>query len=375
MYKKMKKFVILACGWLLLATNMLWAQPISCKTYQYDTLGVDSAFAYSSIFTYNALGKQILEVKYYVNGDIDSLISVYDSNNNLDYEKYISNGELVRYTDWDFDIENHTIFSTDYKYVDSNQNLVPVSRLRSFGINNFDSKLVIEHLGYPIYLCDSVISETYKTQTSEWRVEMIGHTIYENGRITKMICPVSNAGDSAMAYLTYDDRGNVIGVSVQSPLVPNVDLITISQTFDENNQLTYSQRFQRIKEMDNERNIETSYQYINNALIVLTQRGRNSSGQWILEEVKIYCDPLKVSECNKNSLKIYPNPVKDVFFVDDVEVGSQVFIFDMLGRLQLKTNLLSEGAVMVDISSLPTGNYVVLLENKQTLKYSTLIKN
>ncbi len=91
---------------------------------------------------------------------------------------------------------------------------------------------------------------------------MIGHTIYENGRITKMICPVSNAGDSAMAYLTYDDRGNVIGVSVQSPLVPNVDLITISQTFDENNQLTYSQRFQRIKEMDNERNIETSYQYI-----------------------------------------------------------------------------------------------------------------
>lgn len=375
MYKKMKKFVILACGWLLLATNMLWAQPISCKTYQYDTLGVDSAFAYSSIFTYNALGKQILEVKYYVNGDIDSLISVYDSNNNLDYEKYISNGEPVRYTDWDFDIENHTIFSTDYKYVDSNQNLVPVSRLRSFGINNFDSKLVIEHLGYPIYLCDSVISETYKTQTSEWRVEMIGHTIYENGRITKMICPVSNAGDSAMAYLTYDDRGNVIGVSVQSPLVPNVDLITISQTFDENNQLTYSQRFQRIKEMDNERNIETSYQYINNALIVLTQRGRNSSGQWILEEVKIYCDPLKVSESNKNSLQIYPNPVKDVFFVDDVEVGSQVFIFDMLGRLQLKTNLLSEGAVMVDISSLPTGNYVVLLENKQTLKYSTLIKN
>ena len=375
MYKKMKKFVILACGWLLLVTNMLWAQPISCKTYQYDTLGVDSAFAYSSIFTYNALGKQILEVKYYVNGDIDSLISVYDSNNNLDYEKYISNGELVRYTDWDFDIENHTIFSTDYKYVDSNQNLVPVSRLRSFGINNFDSKLVIEHLGYPIYLCDSVISETYKTQTSEWRVEMIGHTIYENGRITKMICPVSNAGDSAMAYLTYDDRGNVIGVSVQSPLVPNVDLITISQTFDENNQLTYSQRFQRIKEMDNERNIETSYQYINNALIVLTQRGRNSSGQWILEEVKIYCDPLKVSESNKNSLQIYPNPVKDVFFVDDVEVGSQVFIFDMLGRLQLKANLLSEGAVMVDISSLPTGNYVVLLENKQTLKYSTLIKN
>lgn len=375
MYKKMKKFVILACGWLLLATNMLWAQPISCKTYQYDTLGVDSAFAYSSIFTYNALGKQTLEVKYYVNGDIDSLISVYDSNNNLDYEKYISNGEPVRYTDWDFDIENHTIFSTDYKYVDSNQNLVPVSRLRSFGINNFDSKLVIEHLGYPIYLCDSVISETYKTQTSEWRVEMIGHTIYENGRITKMICPVSNAGDSAMAYLTYDDRGNVIGVSVQSPLVPNVDLITISQTFDENNQLTYSQRFQRIKEMDNERNIETSYQYINNALIVLTQRGRNSSGQWILEEVKIYCDPLKVSESNKNSLQIYPNPVKDVFFVDDVEVGSQVFIFDMLGRLQLKTNLLSEGAVMVDISSLPTGNYVVLLENKQTLKYSTLIKN
>ena len=204
---------------------------------------------------------------------------------------------------------------------------------------------------------------------------MIGHTIYENGRITKMICPVSNAGDSAMAYLTYDDRGNVIGVSVQSPLVPNVDLITITQTFDENNQLTYSQRFQRIKEMDNERNIETSYQYINNALIVLTQRGRNSSGQWILEEVKIYCDPLKVSESNKNSLQIYPNPVKDVFFVDDVEVGSQVFIFDMLGRLQLKTHLLSEGAVMVDISSLPTGNYVVLLENKQTLKYSTLIKN
>lgn len=67
--------------------------------------------------------------------------------------------------------------------------------------------------------------------------------------------------------------------------------------------------------------------------------------------------------------RVYPNPTQDRLVIENAE-GEKVYIFDLNGRL-LQTANLQDGNATLNVSPLPQGEYLLLL-NTQTIKF---IKN
>lgn len=71
---------------------------------------------------------------------------------------------------------------------------------------------------------------------------------------------------------------------------------------------------------------------------------------------------LGVSELEKETVKIYPNPTADFVYVklNSKSKIDEVEIFDLAGRLVLKTKLQSD---QLDLRSLNSGNYIISFKN------------
>ena len=77
---------------------------------------------------------------------------------------------------------------------------------------------------------------------------------------------------------------------------------------------------------------------------------------------------------NENFL--HPNPVSNAGYVqikDYQNAGGRILVFNMLGQLMISNNHLTNGKL--DISSLASGSYVVMLKQKSTFRKQILIKN
>ena len=72
-------------------------------------------------------------------------------------------------------------------------------------------------------------------------------------------------------------------------------------------------------------------------------------------------EDVQVSAC-----RIYPNPTQDKLVIENAE-GEKVYIFDINGRL-LQTANLQNGNATLNVSPLPQGEYLLLL-NTQTVKF------
>jgi hypothetical protein len=80
---------------------------------------------------------------------------------------------------------------------------------------------------------------------------------------------------------------------------------------------------------------------------------------------------LSVNENSVNNFVLYPNPTKDflkVNFKTNEIVQTSVSIFDMNGKLVLKTNVENE---MISVKILQTGTYSIIFENELGKKYSS----
>ncbi|MBR1774306.1 MAG: T9SS type A sorting domain-containing protein [Bacteroidales bacterium] len=78
--------------------------------------------------------------------------------------------------------------------------------------------------------------------------------------------------------------------------------------------------------------------------------------EWGNETMEVECVGSGLNETTKDLLKIYPNPAKDVLFVEGAEYNSDVMIFDTYGRVVKEEKLTSNS---IDISSLTTGTYII----------------
>lgn len=76
----------------------------------------------------------------------------------------------------------------------------------------------------------------------------------------------------------------------------------------------------------------------------------------------------KETEAAKKTFKTYPNPVKEVLNIENIEKNLLLKIFDLSGKLVLETKT-NDSKISIDTSNLPKGQYVVSIENYKSYPF------
>nr|WP_315035510.1 T9SS type A sorting domain-containing protein [uncultured Chryseobacterium sp.] len=82
---------------------------------------------------------------------------------------------------------------------------------------------------------------------------------------------------------------------------------------------------------------------------------------------------LAISEIksDKNGISIYPNPVKDLLYIQSKNVVTKAEIYDITGRIIISTGVQEKS---VNVSELPKGNYIIKLYTKENITPLKFIK-
>lgn len=80
-----------------------------------------------------------------------------------------------------------------------------------------------------------------------------------------------------------------------------------------------------------------------------------------------YGNQLGNTNYDVNKIKLYPNPAKDIIRLENVELGSQIKIFDLNGRILKEFNLSSDKKI--NLENLVSGLYLIKINNNQSVKF------
>ena len=83
------------------------------------------------------------------------------------------------------------------------------------------------------------------------------------------------------------------------------------------------------------------------------------------------CSTAGVEDENLLTITIYPNPVKDKLYIQDLSNTSKVLIYNVLGKLVLSETTKSE----IDVDNLQSGIYIIKIVDEQKEIIRKFIKN
>lgn len=89
--------------------------------------------------------------------------------------------------------------------------------------------------------------------------------------------------------------------------------------------------------------------------------------------ISAWTTSLSVPEFDANSLKAYPNPVKDILNLSYDQIISTVKVYNLLGQ-NIASKEINDKTGSIDLSGLPTGPYVVQINSNGISKSVTIIK-
>ena len=117
-------------------------------------------------------------------------------------------------------------------------------------------------------------------------------------------------------------------------------------------------------------NVDTSI----TGVYFVTFTASDNSGNSVSTQVEVTVfDPLSVSENNLENIFIYPNPVKDILYIQNVYLDSKISVFDILGKnyhINAINNFESK-SISFDTSELEKGLYFLKLEYIDTRQSKT----
>ena len=78
--------------------------------------------------------------------------------------------------------------------------------------------------------------------------------------------------------------------------------------------------------------------------------------------MNILDDPSSTAIAFSDEIRVYPNPVNDLLYIQYANDNQAYYISDINGR-QLKVGRLENGQSNVSVSDLPAGCYILSIEN------------
>ena len=74
-----------------------------------------------------------------------------------------------------------------------------------------------------------------------------------------------------------------------------------------------------------------------------------------------------VDEDGFETINLYPNPANDKIHIEGLEGEHEIQIYNAFGMLVMTTTL--QGDSEINISDLPTGNYLMRIDNHRAVKF------
>lgn len=114
--------------------------------------------------------------------------------------------------------------------------------------------------------------------------------------------------------------------------------------------------------------------------IEYTPQSANKKGYYRLKMVDLngtvnYSKIISIyTHCNDYSVIIYPSLTNNSIFIDGASVGSQVYIFNVLGQEVLSQKVDIRAVQMINISSFTNGVYSVIVTDGETKQIAKIIK-
>ena len=97
-------------------------------------------------------------------------------------------------------------------------------------------------------------------------------------------------------------------------------------------------------------------------------------------EVEDYCvmidtvvSTIGISEPSSSELNIFPNPFKETMQLEDLKIGGQLSITNVLGEQVYSSSITSEN-MLINLGGLLNGPYMLKYENGNLIKYRRIIK-
>jgi len=83
---------------------------------------------------------------------------------------------------------------------------------------------------------------------------------------------------------------------------------------------------------------------------------------------------LGVDDFTNSSFKFYPNPVKDILNISNSAIIKTIIVYNMLGQ-EILSQSIGSSAAQIDLSALPSGNYLVKASSETTVQTFKIIKS
>jgi hypothetical protein len=131
-----------------------------------------------------------------------------------------------------------------------------------------------------------------------------------------------------------------------------------------------------ISKVPNHENVElyvTSFEYQNwTPAHLQTEINTHYNVNFIVDDNAVYPQETGIQTVQNLEFKIYPNPSEDLIYIENIPENAILQIFDMQGRLLIQDSRSQKS--FIDISTIPSGQYIVVISHDNKLGIEKLIK-
>ena len=231
------------------------------------------------------------------------------------------------------------------------------------------------HFPAPIYDLTGIEAFINITGLNVWGNQLTTLDLNNNSLLTELYCYNNN-----LTYLNVENCINLEILESSQNQLMYLDLKTnlnLRTMIVNNNKLTYLD----IRNGNNTSVIEYFHAGNNPDLICIfvdDAEYSENSPVWFKDATSTYvetqaeCDALGIEDLAFENLKIYPNPVKDILYIDipNNHDSVEISIVDIKGSQVLNRQMQSK-EIMMDISHLESGMYFMIVKDLQTKEILT----
>ncbi len=397
----MKRLLLLL---FLTLTTSIFSQEIkktllSINAYKYDIKGKEIENHHYNVINNIPEGPDKTFTSYNDNGTKNIIFTLNSLNDTSDTKIY--------------SYENKKITILSYQYYGATS--VPNTKIIYYGIkdNNEIKEIVVDYLfNIPMYKCDSF--HIFKWNNEDWQESVVGKYTYNTyNNPTKIILTLndyaSNMPINLQITYQYDSKQNCnkMFVSILMYAMP-LSLMNVEQTFNTSSQLTETYLYpnvnpllsqylgediedilieQKIKYTYNvNEKIETvsiltldesSEKFIEQSRqeFVYIKKTIEGINQYLLDTAYTYKieDPSSILSLTLSNILFYPNPASDFLTLDGIDLYSDIYIYNLGGKLLIFKQLNINDKSLY-IGSLPVGMYIIKIKNKKEVYTSKFLK-